>query len=202
MSPETTSPSGVSFPSVGQAPKSGGPKTILVIGILILVAVLGFVIFKSATKKEEAAGEPTPFENLAGPSESQVSGAAATPTASPVAIDKSKVKIQVQNGTGITGEAAYLQTQLKNLGYTNVKVGNASIQAATATTVTFSTSLDSAIVSEITAKLKALYQSVTTSTSGSQTFDVVVVTGLRKGATPKPSATPAASASPSASPTR
>lgn len=189
-------PSGVSFPTVGQPQKSGGAKTLLIVGILILVAILGFVIYKSATKKGEVAStEPTPFDNLTQPSSDQT-GTAASPTATPKAVDKSKVAIQVQNGTGIPGEAAYLQTQLGNLGYTNIKVGNAATQNLTATQVTFSSSLDASVVSEITQKLKTIYQSVTVTNSGTTTFDVVIVTGLRTGATPRPSATPSAAATP------
>src|SRR4030042_6497064 len=61
-------PGGVSFPSVGQQTKSGGPKTILIAGILILVAVLGFVVYKQATKGSGTT-EPTPFDNLTTSSE-------------------------------------------------------------------------------------------------------------------------------------
>jgi len=199
------SPSPVSFPTVGQPQKSGGAKTLLIVGILILVAILGFVIYKSATKTAETVStEPTPFDNLTAPSGDQnVTVATPAPVATPKAADRGNVKVQVQNGTGITGEAAYLQTQLKDLGYTNVKVGNATSTNATATTVTFSSSLDASIVSELTQKLNSLYQNVTVNNSGSTSFDVVVVTGLRKGATPKPSATPSASptGTPKATPT-
>lgn len=191
--------SGVSFPTVGEPKKSGGAKTLLIIGVLILVGILGFVIYKSASNKNEALSEPTPFENLIPPSQEQ------TPVASPTpaAIDKTKVKIQVQNGTGIMGEAAYLQTQLKGLGYTNVVVGNSAQQNLTATQVSFASSLSSDVVTEITAKLNSVYQSVTTVTSTSTAYDVVITTGLRKGATPKPSTTPAptTTATPTATPT-
>lgn len=196
----TPQSSGVSFPTVGAPKKSGGPKTLLIIGILILVAILGFVIYKSATKKSEIAVEPTPFDNLTTPDNQTAAVTTPTPTVAAASIDKTKIKIQVQNGTGITGEAAYLQTQLGNIGYTNVKVGNAGSQSGSATQVTFSSSLDSSVVAEITQKLKSVYQSVTVSNAGSTTFDVVIVTGLRVGSTPKPTATPSASASPSASP--
>lgn len=193
-------PSGVSFPTVGSPQKSGGTKTLLIVGILILVAILGFVIYKSATGRGQvASGEPTPFDNLAAQN-GQGSSLSPSPSATPKAADRSKVGIQVQNGTGITGEAAYLQTQLNDLGYTNVKVGNASDQSSTSTQVTFASSLDSGVVAELTQKLKALYQNVTVSNSGTTTFDVVVVTGLRKGATAKPSASPTPTASASASP--
>jgi len=192
---------GVSFPTVGEQKKSGGAKTLLIVGVLILVGILGFVIYKSATGKGQTAStEPSPFENLTTPSQDQTgSQATATPSA---AVDRSTVKIQVQNGTGISGEASYLQTQLKTLGYTNIAVGNSSQQNLTATQVSFSNSLPSSVVTEITTELNSIYRSVTTATSASTTYDVVIVTGLRKGVTPKPvaTATPAVSPSPSPSP--
>ncbi|HET7098693.1 MAG TPA: LytR C-terminal domain-containing protein [Patescibacteria group bacterium] len=198
-------PSGVSFPTVGQPKKSGGAKTLLIVGILVLVAILGFVIFKSATKVDETLAEPTPFDNLTTSNVDSTPIESSTPvaTATPKPADKAKVTIEIQNGTGITGEAAYLQSQLKALGYTNLSVGNASSQNLTATEVTFSKALASSFVDEITTKLKSIYTSVTVKTSATQTGDAVIITGLRKNATPKASSTPVASASstPTASPT-
>ena len=199
---ETAPPpsSGVSFPTVGEPKKSGSAKTLLIVGVLILVGILGFVIFKSAaSKNDETLIEPTPFENLTTSPQDETT---VTPeaSASPVAVNKANIKVQVQNGTGITGEAAYLQTQLKGLGYTNIAIGNSSQQNLTATQVSFASTLSSEVVTEITTKLKALYQNVTSTTSASTTYDVIVITGLRKGATPKPSTSPAASPTPTATP--
>lgn len=186
----------VSFPTVGESKKSGGAKTLLIIGILVLVGILGYVIYKSATGKSEEleVAEPTPFENMAAPTAAATP--VATPTSSPsAAIDKTKVKIQVQNGTGVAGEAAYLQTQLNGIGYTNVTVGNSPTQDETETQVSFGSSLSSTVVNEITSKLNSVYQTVTKVSSTSATYDVVIVTGLRKGATPKASASPTATPS-------
>jgi hypothetical protein len=200
--------SGVSFPSVNEPKRSGGPKTLLIVGILILVGVLGFVVYKSATTESEILPEPTPFDNLTAPSEFE-NDPTSTPAASvaPKAVDRENVAIQVQNGTGIAGEAAFLQTQLKNIGYTDVVAANASSQSATETTVTFAKDLDPAIVTEITQKLNSIYQTVSTKTATTATtYDVVIVTGLKKGATAQPAATATPSpattgtASPSASP--
>ena len=201
QTPFGQSTSGVSFPTVGQPQKPGGPKTILIVGILILVAILGFVVYKSATGKNAASPQPTSFENQIEGSQTSVTSTS-QPTATPKPADKSTVSILIQNGTGIAGEAAYLQTQLKNLSYTDIKVGNASSQNATTTSVTFSNSLSQDIVADITKELNSLYQNVTATTTSSSTTDVLIVTGLRKGATPKPSATatPKASATPTSSP--
>jgi hypothetical protein len=189
--------SNISFPTVGEEKKSGGAKTLLIVGILVLVAILGFVIYKSASKQSVGSTESSPFDNLTTPSSDQT--VQVTTPAPSSSVDKTKVKVQVQNGTGIAGEAAYLQTQLDKLGYTNIKVAN-SDSTVTTTTVTFSSTLDDSVVSEITKELNSIYQTVTTNTATSPTFDVVVITGLKKGATPKPVGTPAASSSPSASP--
>ena len=192
---------GVSFPTVGEPKKSGGAKTLLIIGVLILVGILGFVIYKSASNKnDEAINEPTPFENLNNPSDGLTVSTPA-PSSTPIAVDKTKIKIQVQNGTGITGEAAYLQTQLKDLGYTNISVGNSAQQNLTATQVSFASTLPSTVVTEMTAKLNSIYQSVTTITSTSTAFDIVITTGLRKGSTPKPSVLPTSTATPTSTPT-
>lgn len=182
----------VSFPTVGEQKKGNGAKTLLIIGILVLIGILGYVIYKSASgeSSQGVLTEPTPYQNTAAPVEETSPAPSATPTASPsAAVDKAKVKIQVQNGTGITGEAAYLQTLLKGLGYTNVTVGNSATQDETDTQVSFSSSLASSVVNEITTKLNATYQTVTKTSSTSTTYDVIIITGLRKGATPKPTAT-------------
>lgn len=194
------SPKNVSFPSVNQQPKSGGPKTILIAGTLILVAILGFVVYKSATKKTETSIEPTPFDNMTTSSGESMTSETPVP-ATPSAAAKGDVSVSILNGSGITGEAAYLQTQLENLGYSDIKVGNASSQDASTTTVVFSKDLADSVVTEITQKLDSIYQNVKSSTSSSATTDVVITTGLRKGATPKPSATPAATTEASSTPT-
>lgn len=189
--------SGVSFPTIGENKKSGGAKTLLIVGILILVGILGFVIFKSASKKSETILlEPTPFDNLT--TDQTEATPVATPTPAAVTADKTKIKIQIQNGTGITGEAAYLETQLKTLGYTDISLGNSAVQNLTVTQVSYASSLAGSVSTELTAKLNTIYQSITNSSSTGTIYDVVIVTGLRKGATAKPSASP--SASPTATP--
>lgn len=195
-----SSSSGVSFPTMGEQKKSGSAKTVLIVGILVLVAILGFVIYKSASSSgDEIQADATPFEDLTTPSSDQtVQTFTTSPSSTPAAVaDKTKVEIQIQNGTGITGEAAYLQSQLTAMGYTNIKVGN-SDSTVTATSVTFADSLESGAVTEITQKLNTIYQTVTTRTSPNATYDVVIVTGLRKGSSPRPSgsATPRASVTP------
>lgn len=194
----------VSFPTVGGEKKNGGAKTLLIIGILVLVGILGYVIYKSASGKNEQGNleESLPYNNLATPSSEETVAPTSTPAASPAAsVDKEKLKVQVQNGTGITGEAAYLQNILKELGFTNVTVGNATSQDNEDTQVSFSSTVPASVVTEVTNKLNATYKTVTKVSTTGTAYDIVVITGLRKGATAKPSATPTSSPTPKASPT-
>lgn len=193
---ETHSRPSVSFPTMptSRKPNSSTGKVILVVSVLAIVGVLGFFVFRGL----RSGGNPSPTP------ESVVESASATPEATPTpSIDKTKIKIEVQNGTGISGEAAYLQDKLRSLGYTNIKVGNATSQDNTTTTVTFAKSTPQGVVDEITAKLQELYKKVESKTSSTLKTDVLILTGLRKGATPKPSAAPTVkpSASPSGTPT-
>lgn len=180
-----------SSPEVGfpLTPKSKEKSSKAGLIILIVVALLGIGIFfltKRAGEKEIA------------PTETPTVTSSPVPTASATPVDRAEVSIEVQNGTGISGEAAYLQGQLRSLGYTDITVGNASSQDNESTTVTFKSGLNQQVIDELTAKLKDLYQDVTAKSSSTQTKDVVIVTGLRKGQTARPSATPKPSASPTA----
>jgi len=173
-------------------PKSKSGKLVFIIlGVVILIG--GIIFFVSRGKDEsEDLVSPTPgFDNL--------ETFTPTPIETAEPINKEEVSIQVLNGSGISGEAGYLQGQLKTLGYDDIEVGNADDQDQEVTTVTFSKELDSANISVITDKLEAIYKEVDVKTSSTQKSDAVIITGLRKGATPKPSETP--TASPTATPT-
>lgn len=193
MPEERPSSQPVSFPSLSsQDNGSKKGKIILILSVLAILGVLGFFILKGVISSP--SGSPTPSPLIEGISTPE---GIVTPT--PETIDKSQIKIEVQNGTGIPGEAAFLQGQLKSLGYTNITVGNASSQDNTTTIVTFATNAPQAVVSEITAKLEELYKKVETKTSSTLKTNVLIVTGLRKGATPRPSGTP--SPTPTSTPT-
>ncbi|MBX4205737.1 LytR C-terminal domain-containing protein [Candidatus Microgenomates bacterium] len=173
----------------------GGMKWLLIVILLLLIAgVAGFFLTQSQ-KEEEPTPEPTTFVEETLPTETPSS------TSSPKPADKSKVSIEVQNGTGIPGEAGFLQDDLKKLGYTKITVGNAETQDATTTTIVFGSTVSSDVKDELTNELKTLYKSVETKTSSTLTkTDILITTGLRKNATAKPSgsATPKASSSPTA----
>ncbi len=182
----------VGFPGanrpVATQPKKSWKWLIILVLFLVVIGGVTFFVFKSS-KSGSTLGENT--DETLGITDSLISETPLeSPTPTPEAVDKAEVRIQVLNGTGIAGEAGVLSDQLKNLGYTEVKTGNASSQSETDTTVTFSTTLSQDVVTEITEKLNGLYTSVKTNTgSTSSDFDVEVITGLRKGQTAQPEAT-------------
>ncbi len=180
-----------------QPQKSKGPvRAIVGILVLIIFIVAGFFIFKgTGTPKESPSPSPV-IRGVTGGDGTQ------TPTPTPETVDKTKVTIEIQNGTGIIGEAGYIRDVLKSMGYSKFEVGNASLQDNVTTSVTFAKDLAKTVQDEITEKLKETYKEVDIKTSGTSKVDVLIVTGLRKGSTPKALSTPTSSptASPSATP--
>lgn len=184
----------VGFPLSQPKPKGKSNKWIFIVVGLLILGGGGIYFFTRGAKEEEIMPSPT----VGGV---ETSTPAPTPTLSPA--DRKDISIEIQNGTGISGEAAYLQGVLKNLGYSDIKAGNAENQDNTSTTVTFGKNASQSVKNEITDKLEEVYKNVDVKTSSTQSVDVLIVTGLRKGATAKPSptATPKPTLSPSPSPT-
>lgn len=185
--------------SVQPKKTNSGSKWILIfIGLLILGGTGVFFFTKS---DNEEIPTPTPSFNITPIEDS----ATPIPTKSPEPVKKSEVSIEVQNGTGITGEAKFLQDKLKTLGYSDITVGNADKTDYTETVVTFKKTLSQVAQDEIKKELEKIYKEVNVKTSSTQKSDVVIITGLRSSQTSKPtsSGTPKATsiASPSASPT-
>lgn len=159
------------------------------IGILLVVLAIagGWFLLQEPKSSLSSTPSPSPISEIPTPT--------ATPQPSPT--DKTLIKLEVLNGTGISGEAAYLQGVLRTLGYTDVKLGNSSAQNLTKTTITFLSTTPEVVKNELEAKLTEIYKDVGTET-GTTGTSIKIVTGLRKGMTPKPldTATPKPTGSP------
>lgn len=150
----------------------------VVLFLLLLVAVLGLRAFTG-----------TPVDN--GPTPTPIMFITPEPTPIPTPpVDKSTVKIRVLNGTGISGEAKFLEDILVGMGYESVETGNAPTSDFEAATIAYSESVPEAVVSEMKAKLEGIYSSVReTATRLTGSYDVEITTGLRPGVsrpTPRP----------------
>lgn len=203
MEESNLQPNPVSNPQVGfpQNPPRAKSKMSLVFFIILgIILLIGAVIFFISRSANEAVPSPSPTSFFSAPSPTPTPEA--SPEASPTSEDKSELSVEILNGTGIPGEASYLQGQLKNLGYENVTAANASTQNETSTTVTFARDVSTAVKDELEAELEKLYTDVNVSTSSTLSgVDIRILTGLRKGASPKASAASSPAASSTATPT-
>lgn len=174
--------------------KNNGSKWIIIFIVLLVLGGAGIFFFTSSANKPIATPTPSfgvvPIDNKVTPT------TVAIPTKSPEPVVKTDISIEIQNGTGIPGEAKLLSDKLKSLGYSDITAGNAPTTDNTETTVTFLKTLSQSAQDELKKELESFYKTVNVKTSSTQKSDVVVVTGLRGTQTSKPagSATPKASA--------
>lgn len=190
--------------STSSKPKNSGTKWIIIFIVLLILGGAGIFFFTKSANV--VVPTPTPSFNVT-PIENRATSTP-VPTKSPEPIDRKEISIDIQNGTGIPGEAKLLADKLKTLGYSEITAGNADKTDYTATIVTFSKNLSQTAQDEIKKELESMYKEVSVKTSSTQSKDAVVITGLRGSQTTKPastssakpSATAKASSVPSASP--
>lgn len=188
-------PQASSFQTPQKQSNTGSKWMIIFISLLILGGAGIFFFTKSSS---EAVPTPTPSFGVV-PIDTEIVDSTPSPTPAPV--DKEKVVIEIQNGTGIPGEAKLLQDKLKTLGYSDITAGNATTTDNTETTVTFSKTLSTTVQNELKKELEAFYKTVNVKTVSTQKSDVIIITGLRGTQTTKPVSTATPKASSTASPT-
>lgn len=166
-------------------------KTIVSIVAGIVLVAGGVFLFWNLKKAGQEIPLASPLPKVSGvetnletPAPTPQVTASPAPTAQPVKADKTKLAVKVLNGTGVTGEAAYLKNILVALGYKDITAGNAETQNATTTSVAFSSTVDQATKDELLAKLTSVYESVDETGTVPASVDVLVVTGAREGVSP------------------
>lgn len=171
--------------------RGSGAKGILflVVLLLLLVAVgVGFYTLFTRAKdaEEEAMKAPTPAPAFIQPTSEEpatpvpsTSPEEATPSATPAAdVDMKDIKVRIENGTTIAGEAGRWKTFLEDAGYTVVSVGNSSDQTQTETIIR-ANAKGQPFVSKLIEDLKekAEASESETSLSESTTYDILVTIG-------------------------
>ena len=150
---------------------------IIAVVVVLLLAVGGWFIFSSPGSEtdENTTEQVTPTRAPTN-----------TPTPSEE-IQKADISIQVLNGTGIAGEATFIQGELEAVGYTDVEADNADTKDAVDTTVTFVEGVSSEVQDEIVEILEESYDEVVIKTASSLGgFDVKILLGYRVDYTPTP----------------
>lgn len=172
-----------SFRTVRHREGKGKKTLVIVLVVLGVLLIGGGLFFFIGNRARQSEPTPTPSSQL-----EVMETVEPEPTSTSEPANREEISIDVQNGTGIAKEASYLQGILKEMGYSQVSLGNADNQSYEDAVVTFSSGLPSSVVSEITDKLESVYGGVETKT-GSSSKDIVIITGLRKGVTPVPKST-------------
>ena len=161
----------------GEEKKSIRKQLILLsLSLLLLIGALGYLllwseIIKNPWFKKPESLRPKPTKVIAPSPTSQPS-----PTAEPLT-DKSAIKIQILNGSGIEGQAGKLSNLLQGIGYSNVAIGNTN-DLEQRTTITYSKLLPKDLLLGITEAIKNDFPDPTLQeTSQSGEFDILITTG-------------------------
>ena len=160
--------------------KKGGPNLKLIFLVLFLLALIASVVggiyyYKNnMSRKEAATGESESSE-----SEINVTNTP-TPTSEPT--DFSKYSVRVLNGSGIPGEAGKALGLIKDVGFADIKTGNAGSYNFTTTVVSLKKDAPSNLYDTLKEKLEKQYivEKDSKELEESSEFDIIVTVGTKK----------------------
>lgn len=93
-------------------------------------------------------------------------------------IEKSKLKIQILNGSGVVGQAGKIKDDLLKLGFSSIDTGNSDIVKRAETIASFSANIASQDKSDIQKVLEGIFAKVDLLEAGSSAkYDVQITTG-------------------------
>lgn len=173
--------------TMSPASEGGNKKFLLIIVILLVVVIGGVLFFKSRSNQESSSttGTTTPTVSVTEtPTLAPTSTVTPTPRSSPTPTlsPKQQIKLQILNGTGNIGDAAFLKSKLTSEGYGTFSLGNSDNASSDAQSqVTFYSTFPQNLRIDFVSFLQTLYASVSSSVAtGAANFDAVVVTGKKK----------------------
>lgn len=142
--------------------------------LLIGALVGGLITYFSGISKLDTDATPSPVTSIQPVVE-------AVPSASPsITIKRDDIKLQVLNGSGVSGLAGKAKTYLEGLGYKNVVVGNASMSNLTETTISVKESKKD-LLEQITTDLSKNYKvsKETETLVASSKYDFIITLGSK-----------------------
>lgn len=166
------------LPEVGEAGKKSmrNQYILFVISIILLACAIGYLllwarIIPNPWFKKTQSIHPKPRAVIA---------PTITPQPSPTSkslIDKSTIKIQILNGSGVEGQAGKLSNLLKAVGYSNIITGNTD-NLEQRTTIIYNKLLSKDLLLGITEAIKNDFPDPTLQeASESGEFDILITTG-------------------------
>ena len=158
----------------------------LFIGLVVVLGIMWYLSYRNKTKESETATKTTESQentNLnanentnANANENANANSNTNSTAS--TLDKKQYSLQVQNGNGVTGDAAKVKTLLTNDGWVVKSVSNANNFNYASTTVYYKSASEAAAkaVSDV---LKNNNRQAEMQASTTIKYDIVVITGKK-----------------------
>ncbi len=158
--------------------KRSSAPIITIVLILILVAALGvgtLMFRQNILTKMSNPQNPTPL-----PKEASQSGTPTEASESASTLKPEEVKVQILNGSGITGQASKAKDELLTLGLKEIETGNAENTDNTETSVSFSKNVSETLKNQIVKKLEEMFDPVTVKKDPPEKIDIQIITGLLK----------------------
>jgi len=163
----------------GEEKKSVKKQVILLfLSLFLLTGTAGYYLLWSGTipnswfKKTESSLNPKPTTAVITPSTTSQP----SPTAKPLT-NKSTIKIQILNGSGVEGQAGKLSNLLKEVGYKNITTGNTD-NLNQRTTIVYNKLIPEDILADITSAIENDFPDPTLQeASQSAEFDILITTG-------------------------
>ena len=167
-------------PLLQEPGQKGAPKiTLILLVIMILIIAGGLFLARSYLNKIRLKVTPSSSNSINLP----IVSASPTPTASasatPAATEEvaaSDLRVQILNGSGVTGQASKVSAILKTLGYQDIKTGNGSTKS-TDTLLEVGASVSAQQKDELKTTLAKTFKNVIPSELDSKLYDLIIVTG-------------------------
>lgn len=158
----------------GESEKSNYLWIIIPTALLVGALVGGLITYFSGISKLDAVVVPSPVATVE-------AVAVATPTTAPTTtIKKADLKVQILNGSGISGEAGKAKTLLLGLDYKNIDTGNASTSDFTQTEIAIKAASKD-ILATVIKDLSSKYSAVEASKPlvATSKYDLVITIGKK-----------------------
>ncbi len=165
--------------------KSGGGmgRVLAIVVIVLILVALGGGIYYYRANVEEALPFGQKEEAKQEQVQEQVTQVTETPAPTVAAVDLSKYKVQVLNGSGTSGEAGKAQGYLEGVGFKDFKTGNAPSFGYANTEVQMKKDVTDEVYAKVKEALDPYYVDVTKSDkvlAESSAYDIVVTVGKKK----------------------
>ena len=152
-------------------------------GLLVLGMMLGFVknpLPKSAgTAPETSKSLPQPSAVVSVATESAI--LVGSPSAALQDIKKDQLKVNIINGSGVSGQGSKVKSILTPLGYKDITIGLTVLSGTTDTSISYSKKVTTVNKDELVQELGKTFLAVkTTEASSAARFDIEITTGIYK----------------------